>query len=146
MAEENGASNRISVSRDALRAELAEMELRLRSWLTEQLSGKADMEMVIKLERDFDLLQKTALLQEGPLTKEVANHEAAINKLNDGIFTKSQKLAISEIVKDTLKVETDQTWTSKERRFALFGVLISVGSLLASIILTISVVTHGTAF
>lgn len=42
MADDGNGNGRISVSRDALRAELAEMELRLRAYFDTQLANKVD--------------------------------------------------------------------------------------------------------
>ena len=46
MSEHGNSSERISVSRDKLRADLAELELRLRTWISAEMAAKADVKDV----------------------------------------------------------------------------------------------------
>lgn len=117
---------RITVSRELLRAELSEMELRLRIYFDEQLKHKVDAERVDKLEHDFVLLQRTALLQEGPIAQEVAANTMALKRLNDGEFTKSQILTLEDVIDERLAERAKNSWTLRERKVTLLSLAVSV--------------------
>lgn len=130
-SEEN--QQRVSVSRDTLRAELAEMELRLRTYFAEVLALKADSIVVNKLQNDFTLLQKTALLQEGPIARQVASHEQSLRRLEDGEFTKSIELAVGGMIASQLAKKDSVGWTARERKIAITGLLLTGISVVTTI-------------
>lgn len=103
----------LTVSREALRADLAEMELRLRIYFDEQLKHKADQAVV-------------------------AEHSLQLDRLSRGEWTPAQKLAIEEIVDGSMSERSDRGWTTKERLFGVAAILISV----LTLIVTVAVATN----
>jgi hypothetical protein len=97
----------ITVSRSDLRADLAEMELRLRIYFDDQLKNKADR---------ADVLENTGILR-------------AINR---GEFSPAHERAVEEIVVTTLAEKSDKGWTARERIFMVVGILVAVISLALS--------------
>ncbi len=110
----NNEPRAITVSRDALRADLAEMELRLRLYFDDQLRNKAS-------------------------AATVAEHALALEKFARGEFTEAQKNAIETVVENTLTIKTDRGWTSRERWFGIITILVALGSFLLAILAA----THG---
>lgn len=86
------------LNRDALRAELAEMELRLRIYFDDQLKHKADGASVISL-------------------------ELAMDKLERGDFTDAQARAIDGRVNAILGARGERAWTRRDQVFAGGGAL-----------------------
>jgi|SRR5581483_94787 len=73
MSDEN---ERISVSRDKLRADLAELELRLRTWIAAEMQAKADAKDVDALALRVDVHgQRLAAVEQ-----RVANHERTLKE------------------------------------------------------------------
>lgn len=105
---------RISVSRDALRADLAEMELRLRLYFDERLNHKTD-------------------------TGVFSEYALRLDKLDRGEFTEVHRRALAAFVADQLASRSERGWTRKER---WLGVL-SVAGTIAMLILSIALATHG---
>ncbi len=104
----------ITVSRDALRADLAEMELRLRVYFDEQLKHKADISVVVE-------------------------HGILLERLGKGEFNNAQHNAIEAIIAGTLTERTDRGWTTRERWFGILTIIVALGSFLLAIL----VATHG---
>ncbi len=104
----------ITISRADLRADLAEMELRLRIYFDDQLKKKAD-------------------------TGIVAEHAIALEKLGKGEFNAAQTNAIEVILTGTLTERTDRGWTTRERWFGILTIFVALGSFLLAIL----VATHG---
>lgn len=98
MAEE---PTRITVSRDALRADLAEMELRLRVYFDSQLVHKADAGMVAEL----------ALRVDG---------------LDRGDFTDVHRRALTDFVEGVTQQRIDRGWTARERLLGVVSIAIAV--------------------
>lgn len=105
---------RISVSRDALRADLAEMELRLRVYFDERLAAKANQADL------SELLLRQAARERGELTP-------------------AQRIAIEEIARDTARDKAAEGWSQKERFMAVLSAAVTVGML----ILSVAVATSG---
>ncbi len=114
MAGETPEPRTVTVSRDALRADLAEMELRLRVYFDDQLRHKADMSVV-------------------------AEHALALDRLGRGEFTKAQTQAIEGIIALTFTEKTDRGWTTRERYFGVLTIFVALGSFLLAILAA----THG---
>lgn len=108
---------RITVSRDALRADLAEMELRLRFYFDEQLKHKADSAPVIELMRKVDALDR-------------------------GDFTDVHRRALAEFIEEHTIVQQGATWTRRERLIAVLSVCATITSLMLSVGLAL----HGVTF
>jgi hypothetical protein len=108
------APKQVSVSRDALRADLAEMELRLRIYFDEQLKHKAD-------------------------AAEVIEHSLTLSRFAKGEFTQAQVLTMEDIVETVLTERTTRGWTTRERWFGVLTVIIAV----VSFILALSAASHG---
>jgi len=104
---------RITVSRDALRADLAEMELRLRVYFDEQLKHKAD-------------------------ASTVAANSQQLQDLRRGDFSPAFRRTIEEIAIDAMNERTDAGWTSRQRLIAVVAICVAVLSLLT----TLYAVTH----
>lgn len=100
---DHGDQQRISVSHSLLRAELAEMELRLRIYFDEQLKHKADAAPFLVL-------------------------SAKVEALDRGDFTPVHRRALIELIEQQGAVATDKQWTSRERIFGAIAVLVAVVS------------------
>lgn len=109
MSERTPEPRTVTVSRDALRADLAEMELRLRVYFDEKLREKASAALV-------------------------AEHALTLDKFARGEFTKAQTSAIEEIVGNTLTDKTDRGWTARERWFGVLTILVAMGAFLITLI------------
>lgn len=110
---------RITISRDALRADLAEMELRLRTWIGSQLEQKAN---VADLER---------------LVARMDAHEDNIRVFARGDFTDAQKRAFNSLIDENLKEHTDTGWTMRQRYLAVAALLVSIVAVVSSIYLAV---------
>lgn len=104
--------SRISVSRDALRAELAEMELRLRFYFDDQLRHKADSGPVVELALKVDALDR-------------------------GDFTDVHRRALTEFVEGLTAARTDRAWTGKERLMAVLSTTVTLAALLLSVLVAL---------
>lgn len=118
--------DRISISRDALRADLAELELRIREFVTGALALKADSATVIQLIKDFGELRSRVVLKDGPLMEEFQAHTQSLRKLGEGEFSAPQKRAIKEIMEGELQEHTDIGWTNRQRVMAVSTLFITV--------------------
>lgn len=85
--------SRITVSRDALRADLAEMELRLRVYFDEQLRHKADNGTFMELALKVDALDR-------------------------GDFTPVHRRALEELVEEKLAGNAATAWSGKQKVMA----------------------------
>lgn len=94
---------RITVSRDALRADLAEMELRLRLYFDERLSTKADAVTQVRLESQMADMRR-------------------------GEFTDAFRRSIVSIVEDTQEELTDRGWTRRERMIGVIAMILAIVS------------------
>jgi hypothetical protein len=121
MAEETG---RITVSRDALRADMAELELRLQAFIRRELSAKADAADVIALRREVEAL-------------EVQQRERDQGKLTD-----AQLRVIDSRITEKFKAQSETAWTWKERTLAVLSACVTIATLALSIVLAL----HGGYF
>jgi hypothetical protein len=110
------ADERISVSRDALRAELAEMELRLRVYFDEQLKHKAENTYVLDIAHKLD-------------------------RIDRGEFTEVHERAIAARIDRRLGEKSATVWTARERLAAATTAVTAVGTLA----LYLLVAVHGGA-
>jgi len=99
---------RITVSRDALRADLAEMELRLRVYFDEQLKHKAD-------------------------SAQVDANTRQLQDLRRGDFSPAFRRTVEEIAIDAITERTDAGWTSRQRTIAVVAIFVAIFSLLTTI-------------
>lgn len=111
MADET--PSRISVSRDTLRAELAEMELRLRVFFEAQLQGKADKADLIEL-------------------------KLAMSKFEQGEFTTAMHRTVDERIEDFVGAKSTREWTSRDR----FISVVQVFTASAALILSLGLAAH----
>jgi hypothetical protein len=102
-------TSRISVSRDALRAELSEMELRLRIYFDDQLKHKADSAMVLEFALKFVSLVR-------------------------GVFSVVLKRALESLVDDHLGERAATTWTRRERVLASLSGMVALSMLTLSVV------------
>ena len=109
--------SRINVSRDALRAELAEMELRLRIYFDDRLSHKAEASELVTL-------------------------RLVVDKLERGEWNDAQRRSILAQVRDHIDTTSDRAWTRRDQFFTLLGVALASCSLFIYIL----VASHGGAF
>lgn len=107
-------NGRITVSRDALRADLAEMKNELKDYIADQLERKADARSMESLTQTVTLLAD------------------AVRKQTDGELTIAQRAVVQTIVDDTLDERSESGWTRKERRLALLGALTGILGAVAS--------------
>lgn len=80
MSGESNGNERISLSRETLRAELSQLELRLVDRLTSALSTKADSAIVEQIDKRVDALELSRASRE-KLPEEVATVERRVTKL-----------------------------------------------------------------
>ncbi len=119
MADET--PSRISVSRDTLRAELAEMELRLRIYFDSQAATKAD---------------KAELAS---LTLRVLDLETLQRARDRGELTIAQQRLIDDRIENATTARISQGWTGRERWAGMVSVFIAA----VMFILSILIAVHG---
>lgn len=106
-------TTRITVSRDALRADLAEMELRLRLYFDERLAAKAD---------------QTAVLV----------NTTHLTDLRRGEFTDAFRRAIVDIVEHESAIVQDRGWTKRERLIGVLAMVLAIASFAFTVYVTTS--------
>ena len=117
MAEES--NGRITVSRDALRADLSDLKNELKDYISTQLERKAD-------------------------TSEVRSMSEAVRSLTDwsiraqrGEFTEAQKNTVERWMDKTYTERAKDSWKGWERKLAVSGVFVgfmgSVGAVVMAI-------------
>ena len=123
-------AGRVSVSRDALRADLAEMEMRLRVYFDGRLNSKADSAMVLMLENRMTAIVTDLHARFDGTTKD-------IRLIQEGLRLSDERRRVSA---DTLAAETerrrstlaeiadtaDRKFTRSERMAGLVIALVSV--------------------
>lgn len=105
------AEERISISRDALRAELAELELRL----IEKLASKVDVDM---LRKRVEVLEEKAVRRDGPEFRQVKDQLQKALTPHD----------VDDAIASTLQKQEARGWTARERWFGVTLFAISVAS------------------
>jgi len=124
-ASHSNGPERISVSREALRAELAELELRLVKYLDDQLHEKANKVEIVAL---ATAVQDKANAREfAELRLSVSTHEKALKELQE-------QLRIQEKVNEALRIKAKETaeqsasnFTRGEKVIATLLTLIALG-------------------
>jgi hypothetical protein len=113
---------RITVSREALRAELAEMELRMRIWMSAELEEKASASDLAALRAELATM--------APLRDHAFNQLERINSWRDeanaGHFTEAQDAAMRRTAAQVLEERASEGWSQRERGFAIVAVLTTV--------------------
>ena|SRR4249920_2669198 len=118
MATEDGGGHRLlSVSRDALRADLAEMELRLRIFIEASLHQKANQSDLVEL-----------ILR----VKELENLRRARDQ---GELTPALQREVRALARAETDLEEAREWTGRERFLAVISVTTAAAMLLLSILL-----------
>lgn len=110
------ADERITVSREALRAELAEMELRL-------IEKLASREQVAAVEARLAILEKTALVKGGPVDEKVT-------RLTQLVKSNAE---LNEFLDEKLDERSGQAWTTRDRAVAAMLACIAVATFLINI-------------
>lgn len=119
----NGSGeDRISISHATLRAELAELELRLATRITEGLSQKADVSHVTSLELRLATLERDAVRQDDPLRRRMS-------ELARGELPVAVRSATNDLIEAALVAHTDKGWTARERAFGVIAIIVAVLSL-----------------
>jgi hypothetical protein len=139
----NGNNDRISVSRDALRADLAEMELRLREWIAKQLETKADETIVLAMANQMTDLRARAVFQDGPLAQAINDNTKEIRKFAEGNFTEAQKRALHEIVEKSMTTHAGSIWTGRSRIVMIAMAVMTLFSLAFTAVYTTFMLLHG---
>ena len=119
--ETNG---RISVSRDALRADLLDLELRLTKSISESLESKADAKVVDQL-----IVTTSNLIDWSVATKQ-------------GEMTDAQRASVQAEAKKVIQSGESEQWTRTERRLVKLGGLVGVLGLLSTAVYSFSTVIH----
>lgn len=144
MSEDNGASTRISISQETLRTEIrlanAELELRIRKFLQEELEKKASALALAQLVSDHEILKQQVVLRDGPLFRDLERLEEAQEKFQQGEFTTAQKNSIANIVNDTINDINKTVWSKRDKTLAILGTIFTGASVLANIILVVRLV------
>ena len=137
MAPESVEPKVVTISREALRADLAELELRLRLWIGSELIKKADDHELEALKIAF--AEKVAWA-EGltPLRdKMIVEHNELLAwqlESNKGHFTEAQVMTMALRAKDVLKEANTEGWSKRERMFAIVAVLATAVGLLVNVL------------
>lgn len=125
MTPEPAPHGRVSISREVLRAELAEMELRLRIWISAELEEKASAVELAELKGEF---AAKAAWADGlmPLRdnyiKQLEQVVAWRDSAQAGRFTEAQQAAIAMTAKNVLQQHENAGWTKRERMFAFVAI------------------------
>lgn len=111
---------RLTISEETLRLQLAELELRLRIFFSEQLEKKASHEEFVKLREEFD-------------------------RLNRGDFAPAHKRALINVVDEEMDVSSTHTWTKRERLVMVLGITLTAFMLLLNVYIVSSASAIGKA-
>ena len=106
----------ITVSRDALRAEMAEMELRLMNAIRVELASKANVSDVSALRATVEVLM------------------AARIRDDRGEFTPAQTASMRAIVGEVTTSRSDEGWTRRERFFGSLTAFVISATLVLSMV------------
>ena len=135
--------SRITVSREALRAELAEMELRLRIWIASELEEKASAAELAALKGDFH--EKVAWaeglmpLRDKLISEHIevmAWHRSALG----GKFTEAQQASMRITAREVLADREQDGWTRRERFFAAIAIMATAAVSLVNILESMKVI------
>ena len=126
MSSNDNGAERISVSREALRAELAELELRLTRYLDEQLHQKANKVEIVAL--NTALQDKANANEFGELRTQIAVHDAHI----DGLL--AQQRVNDVITADFYTVKTQVAKTTQRLNVAVGAVAVIGTTALANVL------------
>ena len=107
---------RISVSREMLRADLAEMKLDL-------IEKLASREQVAGIDARLGIVERTALFQGGPV-------DQAVKKNIEAILSEAE---LTDLVDARIAVASGKTWTSRDRLVAAVLALIAVSTFLLNV-------------
>lgn len=107
MSEVEGSGRRLTISEETLRLQLAELELRLRIFLSEELAKKAAVE-------DLNVLK------------------ARFYNLDNGDFSDSHKRALTSYIAADREKYSKSSWTSRERFTMVVGLVVTVLMLVLS--------------
>jgi hypothetical protein len=127
----------LTVSREALRADLAELELRLRMFLVSELAKKADEHELASLQV---LVNQKIAWADGlmPLRDRLIEEHVALMKWGEaaraGHFTEAQGMTMASKAKDVLKEANTEGWSRRERMFAAIAVIATAAGLLVNIL------------
>lgn len=117
------AEERISISRDALRAELSQLELRL----VQSLASKSEVErLVTRVEN----LEERTVKREGPLMDQLREHEKTIKNIREHALTVQD---VNEVIAESLKSNDARGWSTKERGIQVVLFLITVATFLVTV-------------
>ena len=133
MAEETPRT--ISVSRDALRADLAELELRLRSYFETALAQKANAHTVEELTKRVDLHEAGIFPPAWEL--KIGNQIESKMLAHITSITPERDRQIKAMIDDRIDARKDERWAlrSNKANFALaFASLSSVGIALTALL------------
>ncbi len=114
---------RISVSRDHLRADLAEMELRLRSYIEALMATKADAAAVDRLMTRIVSLEATRTLRDA------------------GELSPAQTRVIDEQIRVSMDGREEKSWATKEKVMTVLSICTTAAMLLLSVVLALHGVT-----
>jgi hypothetical protein len=103
----------VTVSREALRADLAEMELRLRIYFDDQLKHKADVGAFTDVALRFD-------------------------RLDRGEWTDTHRRALVDLIENITQGESDRSWSRRERVMGILVGGISASAFLLSFVLAVN--------
>lgn len=122
MADGNG-QQRISLSHDLLRAELAELELRLRDHLASRTS-------VTELERRMDDFQRRSVFRDGPLIDQFREYKGKVDHMSEYGLTQD---GVERMIAEAFKGAETRGWTSRERSMGVVLFAITLVSFLLNI-------------
>lgn len=122
--------------RSELRAELAEMELRLRIFLTDELLKKADRIAVETLAGHIAVLQETVVFRSGPLMADLARMRQVIDEGMAGNMNPAQERMLNEWLATQLEKKNVKKWTLNQRLVALGVGALAVGNFIINILQT----------
>ena len=111
------SDERISVSREMLRADLAEMELRL-------IEKLASRESVAAIDARLQLLEKAALVKGGPVDDQVKRL----------VVMMKSDAELNDMIDNKLDLESGKSWTSRDRVVALFLAAIAIATFLINLL------------
>jgi hypothetical protein len=117
---------RISVSREALRADLAEMELRLERVIVEGLAKKADREMADGLGKRLLTLEMETALRAGPLTERIDTLEGDHRALKSRIRSEAE---LRQLIRDERTGRQASEWVWYARVSSVVLTLVALAGL-----------------
>lgn len=141
MAGAEDAPKTITVSRETLRAELAELRVyfqkdlgTLKDWMRDELDKKANARAVEELQTTVARMREDVTRIDTEGSREAQEALLEVKELREGKFTETFRLTLVDIVITALAGKSQNKWTGFQRAAGVLLLLISIGTITLSFV------------